>query len=170
MVSERAVRISHTIIFILTLLAAIVVVAISGSLVGRYNNDGYPRFHTGAYEARIRIILVAGVWTTAFALILLIGFQMLGNHRAFGILAHLIPMVIGFILFIIGSSSLTALTRFITCGEGEGKFDHCNIVKGLVIISWIDTIFVFISIIFVLVMGLIAHRGYGMHKATLYAE
>lgn len=67
MVSERAVKISHTVIFVLVLVASIIALAISGSLVGHYNNDGYPPVHTGAYEARIRICLVASVWTTAIA-------------------------------------------------------------------------------------------------------
>lgn len=31
-------------------------------------------------------------------------------------------------------------------------------------------IFVFITLIFVGVIGFIAHRGYGMHKSTLYAD
>jgi hypothetical protein len=33
-----------------------------------------------------------------------------------------------------------------------------------------SSIFVFISLIFVGVIGWIAHRGYGMRKSTLYAE
>jgi len=170
MVSDSAVKISHTVLFTLTLIASIVALAISGSLVGHYNNDGYPEFHHGAYTARIRILLVASVWTVAFSIVLIIGFQMLGNHRAFGILAHLVPITIGWILFLIGSASLTALTNAIRCGQGEGDYDRCNIVKGLVIISWIDTIFLTLVIAFVLTLGLIAHRGYGMHKATLYVD
>lgn len=63
----------------------------------------------------------------------------MGTHRAFGILSHLVPVSIGFILFIIGTASLTALTDKIDCGRAGQSFDRCNIVKGLVIISWIDT-------------------------------
>lgn len=63
----------------------------------------------------------------------------MGTHRAFGILSHLIPVAIGFILFIIGVSSLTALTDKIDCGLARDSFDRCKIVKGLVIVSWIDT-------------------------------
>jgi hypothetical protein len=71
--------------------------------------------------------------------ILLPGFFFLGHHLAFGLLAHIIAVAIAFILFIIGASSLTALTRPIDCGRAGDSFSRCNIVKGLVIISWIDT-------------------------------
>ena len=63
----------------------------------------------------------------------------MGHHVAFGLLAHLVPVAIAFILFLIGSASLTALTRPITCSNAGDAFSRCNIVKGLVIISWIDT-------------------------------
>jgi hypothetical protein len=61
MANERGVRLSHTVIFGLTTLAAIVALAISASLVAHYNSEGYPG---GAYRDRIRILLVASVWTT----------------------------------------------------------------------------------------------------------
>ena len=66
MPSERAIRITHTVLFTLTLIASIIALAISASLVAHYNSVGYPRFHSGGYEARIRLLLVAGVWTTFF--------------------------------------------------------------------------------------------------------
>ena len=63
----------------------------------------------------------------------------MGKHRIFGVLSHLVLLLVGFILFMIGAASLTALTRGIDCGKASGAFNRCNIVKGLVIISWIDT-------------------------------
>ena len=63
----------------------------------------------------------------------------MGNHLAFGILAHLVPMTIGWILYLIGSASLTALTDKIDCGLKTETFSRCGVVKGLVVISWIDT-------------------------------
>jgi hypothetical protein len=63
----------------------------------------------------------------------------MGHHVAFGLLAHIVPIAIAFILFLIGSASLTALTRPISCGNSGDSFERCNIVKGLVVISWIDT-------------------------------
>jgi len=63
----------------------------------------------------------------------------MGHHVVFGLLAHLIPVAIAFILFLIGSASLTALTRPISCVNAGDGFERCNIVKGLVVISWIDT-------------------------------
>ena len=66
MVSDRAVRLAHTILFALVLVASIIALAISASLVSHYNHDGYPDHHTDAYKARIRILLVSSVWTVAF--------------------------------------------------------------------------------------------------------
>ena len=63
----------------------------------------------------------------------------MGNHLAFGVLTHLIPTVFGFILFLVGASSLTALTDKIDCGKSGQGFSKCDTVKGLVVISWIDT-------------------------------
>lgn len=182
MPSERAVRYGHAALFTLTLLASIVALAISASLVKYYNDNGYPPANTGAYRDRIRILLTASTWSTAISrelrpspyfistashggcarpggetggtslrqatghsrvlltsVVLLPGFFFLGHHLVFGILTHLIGVAIAFILFIIGASSLTALTRPIDCGRAGDSFSRCNIVKGLVIISWIDT-------------------------------
>lgn len=67
MVSDRAVRLSHTVLYTLTLLSSVVALAISASLVAHYNSDGYPPVNTRSYRDRIRIILVASVWSTAIA-------------------------------------------------------------------------------------------------------
>ncbi|GFZ47426.1 hypothetical protein JCM24511_05170 [Saitozyma sp. JCM 24511] len=170
MVSERGVRITHSVLFTLTTLAAIVVLAISASLVAHYNSEGYPPVHTNAYRDRIRILLAAGIWTTFMGLLLTVGFHVAGQTVVFGILTHLIPVVIAFILFIIGASSLTALTDKIDCSKAADAFDRCNIVKGLVIISWIDTIFVFLTLIFIVVLCFIARSGFGVRRSTLYVD
>lgn len=73
------------------------------------------------------------------AVVLIPGFLFAGTTVAFGLLTHIVPMVISFIIFMIGAASLTALTRYVDCGAAGQGFDRCNIVKGLVIISWIDT-------------------------------
>ena len=65
-ISERGVRISHSVIYGLTLLVGIIALAISASLVAYYNDNGYPGQHTNAYKDRIRILLVASVWTVFF--------------------------------------------------------------------------------------------------------
>lgn len=107
MVSERGIRTSHTVLFALILIASIITLAISASLVSHYNGDGYPMYHTTAYKERIRILLVASVWTVVFGstsllslilgvyidgrtVVLTVGFQVMGNHLAFGVLAHLV--------------------------------------------------------------------------------
>lgn len=66
MPSERVIRFTHTFLFTLVLLSSIVALGISASLVGHYNSHGYPPVHTDAYRDRIRILLVASVWTTAW--------------------------------------------------------------------------------------------------------
>lgn len=71
--------------------------------------------------------------------ILTFGFQFFGQSNAFGLITHLVPMAIAFILYLIGVSSLTALTDKIDCGNVSQSFTRCSIVKGLVVISWIDT-------------------------------
>ncbi|KAK8843342.1 hypothetical protein IAR55_006998 [Kwoniella newhampshirensis] len=170
MVSARAVRIAHTVLFTLVLLASVICLGISGALVGHYNREGYPPVHTGGYRDRIRITLVASVWSTAFALILTIGFQVAGRNIAFGLLTHLVPVAIGFILFLIGAASLTGLTDKIDCGMSGQTFSKCGVVKGLVVISWIDTIILLITLVFIITLCFIARGGYGVHKSTLYAD
>lgn len=64
MANERAVRLTHSILFTLITLASIVALAISASLVANYNNYGYPPVNTNAYRDRIRICLAASIWTT----------------------------------------------------------------------------------------------------------
>ncbi|ALO68991.1 hypothetical protein CNF02415 [Cryptococcus deneoformans JEC21] len=170
MPSERVIRFTHTFLFTLVLLASIVALGISGSLVGHYNSNGYPPAHTNAYRDRIRILLVASVWTTAWGLILTVGFQLLGQSRAFGLLTHLIPIAISFILYLIGVSSLTALTDKVDCGNSGQTFSRCSVVKGLVVISWIDTILVLFALVFLIVLCFMARGRYGAHRSTLYLE
>jgi len=52
--------------FTLQTIVSIVALAISGSLVGYYNSNGYPAIN-GQYKPRIRIILVASVWMSVFS-------------------------------------------------------------------------------------------------------
>ena len=65
MPSEKVVKISHSVLFGLVGLASIAALGVSGYLVGHYNSDGYPKHHTGSYRDRIRILLVASVWSLA---------------------------------------------------------------------------------------------------------
>ncbi|KAK4058710.1 hypothetical protein OIO90_000154 [Microbotryomycetes sp. JL221] len=162
MVSERSIRLVHLPLFVLVLLSGIVALAISGSLVGHYNSVGYPNV---SYRDRIRILLVASIWTVAIALYLLIGVTVAASHVAFGIMAHLVGLAIGFILYLIGVAALTALTRNTTCGDVD--WSRCNIVKGLVAISWIETIWLFIGLIFVFALGVKARSGAGMTRGAL---
>ncbi|KAL7421364.1 hypothetical protein Q5752_004249 [Cryptotrichosporon argae] len=170
MVSDRGVRNSHVTLYVLVLLSSIVALAISASLVSHYNAGGYPPEHTTAYKDRIRILLVAAVWMTFFAILLIPGFLVAGRSAVFGLLTHLVPTAIGFILFLIGVASLTALTDKVDCGKSGETFDRCNIVKGLVIISWIDTIFIFVTLIMLIVLAFIARGEYGVHRSTLYVD
>jgi hypothetical protein len=85
----------------------------------------------------------------------------MGHHVAFGILAHLVPVAIAFILFLIGSASLTALTRPISCGNAGDAFERCNIV---------NSIFIFVALLFLTFIAFVARGGYGVRKSTLYAE
>lgn len=52
---------------------------------------------------------------------------------AFGIMAHLVANLIGFLLFIIGSAALTAITNNKSCGVLN--FSRCNIVKGASVLA-----------------------------------
>lgn len=72
--------------------------------------------------------------------ILLVGFQVAGHNAIFGILPHLIPVLIGFVLMMIGAASLTGLTAKINCGNPDQTFERCNTMKGLVAVSWIDAV------------------------------
>ncbi|KIR26663.1 hypothetical protein I307_02011 [Cryptococcus deuterogattii 99/473] len=170
MPSERVIRFTHTFLFTLVLLSSIVALGISASLVGHYNSHGYPPVHTDAYRDRIRILLVASVWTTAWGLILTFGFQFFGQSNAFGLITHLVPMAIAFILYLIGVSSLTALTDKIDCGNVSQSFTRCSIVKGLVVISWIDTIFILFALTFLTILCFMARGRYGAHRSTLYLD
>jgi len=52
----------------------------------------------------------------------------------------MIPVLIGFLLMIIGAASLTALTDKISCNNDSQTFERCNMMKTLVVVSWIDTV------------------------------
>lgn len=155
----------HVPLFTLIALTSIVCLAISAALVTYYNDNGYPP--RGAYKPRIRILLVASVWTVVISLYLLFGFLFKATSILFGVVAHWVPLTISFILFLIGSASTTALTNGTDCGNAKEGFKRCNIVKGLVVVSWIDTIFVFIAWLFVTYIAWRARRTGDTKRNTL---
>ncbi|KAM0746921.1 hypothetical protein T439DRAFT_329195 [Meredithblackwellia eburnea MCA 4105] len=162
MVSDRSIRIFHPILFLLISLASIITLAISASLVAHYNSVGYPDV---SYRDRIRICLAAAIWMTLFALYLLVGVMVQSGNILFGIASHLFSLGIGFILLIIGVSSLTALTDKTSCSHV--LWSRCRTVKGLVAITWIDTIFVFIALLCVFGLGIKSRSGAGIRRSTL---
>ncbi|ODN95860.1 hypothetical protein L198_04479 [Cryptococcus wingfieldii CBS 7118] len=170
MPSESLIRWSHRGLFALIAIASLISLVISAVLVGYYNKHGYPSHHTHAYRDRIRILLVASVWTMAWALILIIGFAAMGTSAVFGLITHLVPIAISFLLFLIGVSALTGLTDKISCSKSSETFSRCKYVKGLVVISWIDTIFIFAALIFLITLAVIARGRYGARRSTLYLD
>ncbi|WVO15474.1 hypothetical protein L204_103132 [Cryptococcus depauperatus] len=171
MLSKRLIKLTHTILFSLVFLASVAALGVSSAIVKHYNSRGYPPVNNHGYRDRIRILLVASVWTTASAIILMIGFLAAGeNNAVFGLLTHIILVTIAFLLFLIGVSSLTALTDKISCSKSGQGFEWCNVVKGLVAISWIDTIFIFITLVFLIVLACMARRRYGASRSTLYLD
>nr|ODO03783.1 hypothetical protein L204_00122 [Cryptococcus depauperatus CBS 7855] len=184
MLSKRLIKLTHTILFSLVFLASVAALGVSSAIVKHYNSRGYPPVNNHGYRDRIRILLVASVWTTASAkgigdtmanvwssVILMIGFLAAGeNNAVFGLLTHIILVTIAFLLFLIGVSSLTALTDKISCSKSGQGFEWCNVVKGLVAISWIDTIFIFITLVFLIVLACMARRRYGASRSTLYLD
>lgn len=249
--NERVIRITYGVIFGITCLISLITLGITASLVSKYNKDGYPPDHTGAYRDRIRLLLVASVWTTFFsreyqlvmgarrwekkgiashsarsgggggvecrcgeaggtpprdrlrlewrvpskallheqgssfplrkpsaswtahtdpAVIFNVGFQLFGHSTLWGILPHLIWVAIGFILFLIGSSALTALTDKISCGDVSDAFERCNMVKASVVTGWISTILCFIALLYLIGLAFKARAWGGVHRQNLYVD
>lgn len=166
MVSESHVRSVHLPGFVLSTLASIVTLAIAASLVKFYNDHGYPDV---SYRDRIRITLVAAVLAVPISLWFAIGGVMMMGHRAMSLLVHLVSLAITFILFIIGVSSLTALTHKTDCGNPlkGGDFPRCKTVKGLVAVAWIETVILFILLVFVTMMAVRARRTVGIKNGTM---
>ncbi|KAG7528331.1 hypothetical protein FFLO_06242 [Filobasidium floriforme] len=166
MPSERSLKILHTPWLVLSTITSIVALAISASLVDYYNNNGYPAID-GDYKPRIRIVLVASVWMAFFSIYLLVGFLLAPGNILFGILAHWVALTIGFLLFLIGNSSLTSLTDGTSCGNVGDAFRRCNIVKGLVVVAWIDVIVIFVMWLFVTLLAWKARKALGIHRSSL---
>jgi len=164
MVSERSIRVFHPILFVLITLSSIITLAIAASLVKHYHDVGYP---SHSYRDRIRLLLAAGIWGTLFGLYLLIGVLVNSAHVMFGIASHLFSLVIGFFLLLIGSASLTALTDKTDCGTVA--WSRCHIVKGLVAIGWIDTIWVTIALLAVFGLGIKARNSGGAFRSGTLA-
>ncbi|GAA5908373.1 hypothetical protein JCM6882_007918 [Rhodosporidiobolus microsporus] len=162
MVSERGIRLSITPLALLSFLASVITLAIAASLEAHWLDVGFP---SGSVRDRERVLLTAGIVGTVVSLYSLIGTFFFADRLAFGIFFHLIAFTVTFLLFLIGSSSLVAITDKIDCGNVE--WSRCNITKGLVAIGWIETIFAFALLIIVLVLGIKSRSGVGMRKGAL---
>lgn len=99
-----------------------------------------------------------------------VGFQLFGHSTIWGILPHLVWVIIGFILYMIGSASLTALTDKLDCGDVSDLFQRCNMVKADVVTGWITTIMLFIALLYLLVLAFKARGWGGVHKQNLYVD
>lgn len=64
------------------------------------------------------------------------------DNVAFGIFPHIIGFTILFLLLLIGSSSLTALTDKVSCGNVD--WSRCKVTKGLVAIGCVRSFFSFL--------------------------
>ncbi|GAA5951938.1 hypothetical protein JCM21900_000096 [Sporobolomyces salmonicolor] len=162
MVSQRFVRLSVTPLLLLSFLSSVITLAIAASLEAHWANVGFPN---RSYRDRERVLLAAGIWGTVISLYALVGTFFFPDHIAFGIMFHLIAFIVAFILYLVGASSLTALTDKIDCGHST--VSRCNVTKGLVAIGWIETIWVFIILIIVFIIGLKARSGKGMKRGAL---
>lgn len=133
------------------LLASIVTMSIAASLEAHWNNVGFPN---KSYRDRERILLAAGIWGILIsgahtvpsapravpdfshpvprAAYSLFGTIFAPGSTAFGIFPHLIAFTIAFILYLVGASSLTALTDKVTCSNAAETFSRCNTTKALV--------------------------------------
>ncbi|GAA5999338.1 uncharacterized protein JCM10292_001213 [Rhodotorula paludigena] len=147
---------------VVSFLASIVTMAIAASLESHWRNTRFPSI---SHRDRERILLTAGVWGIVISLYSLIGTLVKPDHIAFGILFHLIAFVIAFILYMVGSASLTALVDGVDCGDVD--WSRCNVTKGLVVIGWIETVIVFIILIIVVVLGFKARSGSGLRRSAL---
>lgn len=87
-----------------------------------------------------------------------------------GILPHLVWVVIGFILLMIGTASLTALTDKISCGNPAETFERCSMVKASVVTGWIDTIMCFIALLYLIGLAFKARAWGGVHRQNLYVD
>ncbi|SCV68954.1 BQ2448_1974 [Microbotryum intermedium] len=163
MVSERTVKLVHAPLLGLITLIGIVSLAMSASLVAHYNSRGYPNV---SYRDRIRIILAGSIWSLFVTILLVVGVSVKPDNVLFGIFAHIIGLAIAFILLLIGVSSLTALTDKISC-SGVENFSRCKVVKGLVGVTWTQTLLLFIALVFVFALGVKARSGAGMRRSTL---
>ncbi|GAA5882538.1 hypothetical protein JCM16303_002032 [Sporobolomyces ruberrimus] len=154
MVSARVIKLTLAPILLLSLLASIVSLAISASLESHWRKTSFPNI---SYRDRERILLAASIWTVVISIWALVGALFFAGSAAFGILFVIIAFAISFILYLIGASSLTALTDKINCGNVD--WSRCNVTKGLVAISWIETIFVFIVLCYSIFLGIKASRS-----------
>ncbi|KAH8929135.1 hypothetical protein BT69DRAFT_1346104 [Atractiella rhizophila] len=164
---ESTIRTIHTPLLTLSFIVSTITLGISASLVAYYEDHGYP---STSYKDRIRILLAASILGVPLSLYFGIGGVVAMEKKMFGIMPHLIATGITFLLYLIGVSSLTALTDKTDCGNPDkhGDFPRCLVVKSLVAISWVETIFLLILFIFVFALGVKARSGAGMRHGTLF--
>jgi len=148
----------HAGYFSLVLLIGIIALAMSASVVAYQNEHGAPG---GGIQARVRILLVASVWTVVIVLYLLVGVILSARSWILGILVHFVLTVIGFFLYLIGAATVTSFLR-----SHEGlNFPRRGVVHGLEIVSWIETVLLFILLPFIIGVGLKSRESF--HRATL---
>jgi len=154
-------KLGHLVLFGFISIVSIIELAITSAQVKLYNDNGYP---DTSIRDRTRLLLVASIWSVAFYLYLTFAFLLASGRVISGVLVHLIGTTIAFLLFIIGSAALQARMT----GEcGKSGFYRCNVERGVQIVAWIDTVFIFISWVFVVALAFKARGNGGVRRSTL---
>lgn len=130
--------------------------------MSHYNDVGYPNV---SYRDRIRILLAGSIWSLLISIVFAVGVIIAGSNILFGIFSHLIALGIAFILLMVGSASLVALTSDTNCDDVA--WSRCGTVKGLVGVAWVETVLLFIALVLIFALGVKARSGAGMRRGVL---
>lgn len=82
----------------------------------------------------ILTIKAISIFTCVASLYCGVGSAFFSGSLAFGLLVHLVTLLISFLLGLIGAAAITASVTNVDCGDVD--WSHCNLTKGLQVIAW----------------------------------
>ncbi|KAF8323206.1 hypothetical protein DL93DRAFT_2162390 [Clavulina sp. PMI_390] len=168
MAIDDHVRRGHPVLFGFMLLLALVEIAISGFLVGRYNTrHDFPNL---GVRDRTRFLLFCSIWTFflgIFYLVLFLHSASTGSV-ATSVGSHLGFLVLTWIFWTAGAAAITAaLNGGHNCSNLKYNLPYCNQLNALEGFAWAEWIVVTIALIAVISLTIRALRRGGTYNDQL---
>jgi len=154
---NAATRRGHPVVFGAIVLLSIIEMSIAAWITAQYN--AHHNFPNASFQALVRYILFASLWTILLSSVYLALFFFMAGHMFSSIASHFVFLSLTWIFWLAAAAALTqAIGGTLDCHITG--FAYCGQLNALEGFAWIVLVLLTFTLVFVLVRGIMgARRG-----------